>query len=154
MKTSAALLAAPALLLAAAAGVLLAQEELNPDGLPDMAGTWEGKIRTREYAQFDGGDSGREAEKIEIEVVQDAEALTATLTYPDDPGAPSLTLYGAVGDGVFWLKGTTTGFGHTILVWGRVRGPDEKLRMKGEGTAVYEASVEQVSFAAVRSATD
>jgi len=125
--------------LFAGAGVLLSADD-EPDGLPDISGTWVGKAKIKGYDMTGDGDHEKMKVPVTIEILQEGNEIHAQIT-PED-GSP-FEMEGLIGDGHFWLASVEDG---EVALWvGHVKSKGKKIKgtfLSGEDDYVFEMGIQ------------
>ena len=125
--------------LFASAGILLSEPD-GPDGNPNIAGTWEGKVRVKLFDMTGNDDDYRAREAVQVKILQKGSGLDV-LIIPD--GGNSIDMSGQIGDGHFWLYAETE---DGPLVWvGHVRNKGRRIIGKllgGENDGALDIKVQ------------
>jgi len=126
--------------LSVGVGVLLSDIQPGPDGLPDISGTWVGKVKIKGFDMTGYGDHEKVTMAVTFEIDQEGEEIDALVT-PDD-GTDPFEMEGLIGDGHLWLA--SLGDGGIALMIGHVKNKGKKIKavfLSGEDDYVFEMKV-------------
>ncbi|HET6202570.1 MAG TPA: hypothetical protein VFI25_07180 [Planctomycetota bacterium] len=130
-----------------------------PNGIPDLAGQWAGRVQFTEYDLSDSSSSSydRKSCTFVLLVTQTGANLAMQLapSCPSDDSTPAILLTGKVGNRHFWAYASSSAAGEAegeILLSGKVSGSGARLKMKGIGIAVDDSGseCEELRFSASR----
>jgi hypothetical protein len=77
-----------------------------PDGLPDVQGDWDAKVKITSFSTETDGGKEKFKVPVQLRFTQKGSALVMTV-FP--PGEPSFDMEGEIGNGHFWVVGETEG---------------------------------------------
>jgi hypothetical protein len=137
------LVAAPAA-LAAAALAFVATRGGAAEDVTLIGGTYVGNVMTKFTPITPEGLPAKNVDAATLEISQDVESLTATLTVQTDAGPKMYNLGGKFGEERFWLYGNSPD-GQVILS-GKVLGNLPKITLKGDGRLVGPTGILDIRF--------
>lgn len=118
----------------------------DADGLPNLTGGWTMIAKVKVYGTDTGDRTERQKVPVALSISQKGQWVNANVT---PFGQPSFSMTGRVGNGHFWVTGTTDD-GHARVLVGHVKSKGRKL--KGLLLEGWDDEVDEVKFTAKRSA--
>lgn len=113
------------------------------DGLPRISGDYGAKVKIKAYGMDTDDGILRERVAVQIRYTQIGSDLTMVVTTPEG----SFTMTGLIGNGHFWVSGTSDD-GHTTIATGHVKSKGKRLT----GTMIepYDDGVAEIKINAKR----
>jgi hypothetical protein len=115
---------------------------VTPPGGADISGAWTGKARSSVF-KLSGGKNSKTTRTLNANFTHSGNTLTATLVFTGN-GALEFTANGQIGNGNFWLAGTTADATQSLVVSGHVNKKGSSIT--GSGFIYGAMNFEELKF--------